>query len=180
MRIIGGIAKGRKLANFSNSKVRPTSDRVKESIFNILPHNLYNMVVLDLFAGTGNLGLEALSRGAKEAVFIDNNTASLIKKNITICGFENSCEIIPKDVIIGIKILHKRKEKFDIIFIDPPYNTTLIYNVLEEISKSCLCHSESIIIFEDFKKTSLNEDKNFNIIDHRIYGSSAIFFLKLK
>jgi len=123
MRIISGTSKGRRLVTPKNQGLRPTSDRVKESVFNILGEIVEEKVVLDLFAGTGNLGIEALSRGARRAIFVEKGRQAvrLIQRNIAQCGMDGRSEIIPKDVNRAIGILKQRGESFDVILMDLPY-----------------------------------------------------------
>ena len=134
MRIIGGIAGGRKLLAPAGSKVRPTADRVKEALFSILSSrfgNLSGFKILDLFAGTGNLGIEALSRGADHSVFVDVHPQSLrlIENNLVLTGLAAYGEVILGDAIRILKQLGARKSCFDIIFLDPPYlETALLQN----------------------------------------------------
>ena len=123
MRIISGTSKGRRLVTPKNQGLRPTSDRVKESVFNILGEIVEEKVVLDLFAGTGNLGIEALSRGARRAIFVEKGRQAvrLIQRNLAQCGMDGRSEIIPKDVNRAIGILKQRGESFDVILMDLPY-----------------------------------------------------------
>ena len=122
MRVISGKARGRKLSAPKSHKVRPALDKVKEAIFNIL-FDVNGERVLDLFAGTGSMGIEALSRGAVSAVFIDNFKPSIesLTKNIKTCGFQNNTKIIRISVERAIPILEHNNAKFDIVFVDPPY-----------------------------------------------------------
>jgi 16S rRNA (guanine966-N2)-methyltransferase len=125
MRIISGIYKGRKIS--IPKGIRPTRDNVKESVFNILSSRIKNARILDLFSGSGSLGIEALSRSAKEVVFVDNSKActDIIGHNVLKLSHDSSLasvRIITKDSCAGIKILHNEGKQFDIIFIDPPYN----------------------------------------------------------
>src|SRR5512139_4097079 len=117
MRIISGTSRGRRLITLKKDILRPTSDRVKESLFNMLGREVEGKIVLDLFAGTGNLGIEALSRGAKRSIFVEKgrHAIRLIQKNLSQCGLEGQSEIIPKDVNRAIGILKQRGESFDLI-----------------------------------------------------------------
>ena len=142
MRIIAGQVKGFQLKAPKGLNVRPTSDRVKETVFNILSSQLMGAVVLDLFAGTGNLGLEALSRGAASAVFFDASRKSLevIKENITHTNFNDCCEVRKTDALIGMDFFQRNHKKFDLIFCDPPYNQGLVDKVLTSLD-----HPDSIL-----------------------------------
>ena len=136
MRIISGTSKGRKLVTPRSQSLRPTSDRVKESIFNILQDDIVGKVVLDLFAGTGNLGIEALSRGAKKTIFVEKGRQALrlIQRNLTQFGLEERSEILPKDANRAIGILKQRGESFDLILMDPPYEMGLIQRTLMKLN----------------------------------------------
>ena len=124
MRIVAGTARGRKLLSTEGMDVRPTTDKVKESLFNFIQFDVPDARVLDLFAGTGQLGLEALSRGAKEAVFVDASGKSLatVKKNAELCGFTDRARLVHADAIAW---LSRREGRFDLAFLDPPYHKGL-------------------------------------------------------
>lgn len=134
MRIITGKARGKKLITLEGEAVRPTTDKVKESLFNILQFQLEGRVFLDMFSGCGQIALEAISRGAASAVLIDasKNAASVIAQNIKSTGFEKECTLINADSIMYVK---NTKLKFDIAFIDPPYRTGLAEKALEVVSE---------------------------------------------
>ena len=123
MRVISGTARGRKLKEPAGFDIRPTSDMVKESVFNIIQFDIEGRRVLDLFAGTGQLGIEALSRGAGSAVFVDSKpeAAKLIRHNLELCGFSDTASVYVRD---ALKYL-RGCEPFDLIFIDPPYDSAL-------------------------------------------------------
>ena len=144
MRVITGTARGRKLKTPSNYDVRPTTDNVKEALFNILMNDVEGRRVLDLFSGSGQLGIEALSRGAAKVVFTDNDPASikLTKENLKICGFEG--EVIRTDALSFLK----RGNKFDLIFIDPPYDSMLYEDVLNTINEFDILSVGGIIAVE--------------------------------
>ena len=130
MRIISGSARGRKLFSPEGMDVRPTTDKVKESLFNIIQFELPGAAVLDLFAGTGQLGLEALSRGAEKAVFVDSSGKSLsvVKKNVELCGFSANARLVRSD---ALSYLVRAEERFDIVFLDPPYHNGLCEKAFE-------------------------------------------------
>lgn len=161
MRVISGIAKGRKLASFKGSDIRPTSDRARESLFNILREDVAGSAFLDLFAGSGAIGIEALSRGAENVIFVENRAASiaLIKKNLEKCGFpeclSQHIKIIHKDVFTYIKTV---KKKFDLIFVDPPYKTDLAEKSLFCLNKKNLLKPDGIIVLEQFFKTPIEQE----------------------
>jgi len=180
MRIIGGRSKGRVLASPKGQAIRPTSDRVKESIFNILQNKLGGKVVLDLFAGTGNLGIEALSRGAKKAIFVEKGRQALglIKRNLTQSGLEKRSEILPRDVRRAIGILGQRGECFDLILMDPPYERGLIQKTLLELNSQQIYHKDSILVIEHTRREPLlHIPEGWNLIRQRRIGDTAISFL---
>ena len=153
MRVITGSARGRKLKSPSDDTIRPTTDSVKEAVFNIIRFDIEGRRALDLFAGTGQLGIEALSRGAVSAVFVDKDRASLklIRENIALCGFQNSAAVIAADSVAFLN----NCEKFDLIFIDPPYDSDLYGKVLETINKVDILNEGGIIIVEARKEKDL-------------------------
>src|SRR4030043_980274 len=159
MRIIGGRSKGRMLASPKGQAIRPTSDRVKESIFNILQNKLGGKVVLDLFAGTGNLGIEALSRGAKKAIFVEKGRQALglIQRNLTQFGLEKRSEILPRDVRRAIGILKQKGESFDLILMDPPYEKGLIQKTLMKLHLHRIYHEDSILVIEHDRREPIPE-----------------------
>jgi len=180
MRIIGGRSKGRVLASPKGQAIRPTSDRVKESIFNILQNKLGGKVVLDLFAGTGNLGIEALSRGAKKAIFVEKGRQALglIKRNLTQSGLEERSEILSRDVRRAIGILRQRRECFDLILMDPPYERGLIRKTLLELNSQQIYHKDSILVIEHTRREPLlHIPEGWNLIRQRRIGDTVISFL---
>lgn len=183
MRIIRGTLKGRRLATPKGSQTRPTSDRIKESIFDILGSEIEGKSVLDLYAGTGNLGIEALSRGAKKIVFVEKGRQALqlITKNLARCGMTVWAEILPKDALRAIGILNQRGERFDLIFIDPPYERGLIQKTLMKLKSQMVYHEDSILILQHNRREPLPEGLNeFHLIHQRKIGDTLISFLSPK
>lgn len=180
MRIIGGKARGTKLDTLDGEHTRPTLDRVKEALFNIIQNNVYDSVVLDLFSGSGALGLEAISRGAKEAYLCDNSRDAIriIEKNIKKVHFENNINLMQLNYTECIeKIKHK---EFDIIFLDPPYKSEYDIIALKKIIENDMLSENGIIVIEtDREKEKLEELKkiNINIYDLRKYGRVSLIFL---
>ena len=160
MRITGGVSKGRQLSALRGHKIRPSSERVREAIFNIIGQDLTGISVLDLFAGSGILGIEALSRGALWGLFIDRSqqSVSLIKKNLTVCGFEKSGSILRRDLSRGLPWKHEMmRRKFGLVFIDPPYGKNMITPILDDLGgKKCL-DAPVIIVAESSKFDTLPE-----------------------
>jgi 16S rRNA (guanine(966)-N(2))-methyltransferase RsmD len=180
MRIISGISKGRRLATPKGQAIRPTSDRVKESIFNILGGEVEGKVVLDLFAGTGNLGIEALSRGAKKALFVEKGKEALklIQQNLSQSGMNGRSEIIPKNVIRAIGILEQRGESFDLILMDPPYGKGLIQKTLMELHLNRIYHEGSLLVIEhDWREPIPATVEGWTLLRQRRIGDTVISFL---
>lgn len=183
MRIISGKARGTKLYTLDGINTRPTLDRVKESLFNIIQEKLLDAIVLDLFSGSGALGLESVSRGANKAILCDNNINSIdiIKKNTMKCHFEEKVEIICKDYK---KCLNTINEKIDIIFIDPPYDKNIAVNAIKIILDNDLLKEDGLIVLETDEEErdieQLNNIKNINIQDLRRYGRVKLIFLNRK
>ncbi len=147
MRVISGKVRGMSLNTPRGSLTRPTADRVKEAMFSIIQTDVPGSRILDLFGGTGQLGIEAISRGAKWAVFVDSNESAckLIKNNIIKVGFENEAQVICSDYA---NFLKKSTEKFDIIFLDPPYAEVFLENSLKMITEIDILQSGGIIVSE--------------------------------
>lgn len=149
MRVITGSARGRRLKTPEGMDIRPTTDNVKESVFNILQFDIEGRRVLDLFAGTGQLGIECLSRGAKEVVFIDQSrdAVKIIKENLKTCGF--SASVLQQDSVSYLNGCGK----FDLIFVDPPYDAGLYETVLEKINSFDILSDGGIILCESRRET---------------------------
>ena len=147
MRVISGSARGIVLKTPDGMLTRPTADRVKEALFSILQFNIPNAKVLDLFAGTGQLGIEALSRGAKHAIFVDQreDACKLVRENILKTKFQNCSQVIRSDYMAYLK---NCKEKFDIILLDPPYAEDFLENSLKMITEIDILQSGGIIVLE--------------------------------
>lgn len=173
MRIISGIRRGHKLADFEGEDVRPTTDRVKESVFNLIQNRIADAEVLDMFSGSGALSFEALSRGASRAVCIDMDKRSVdvIKKNAADLSFEDKCEIIN---ISCFDYMAKAKKSFDIIFLDPPYNKGIIEPVLDGIVKHSLLKEDGIIVLESDNTDFRDETEGLRAVKQRRYGRTYI------
>ena len=146
MRVITGTARGRRLKELTGMETRPTTDRVKEGLFSIIQFDIEGRRVLDLFAGTGQLGIEALSRGARECVFVDQrrDAVALIKENLALCQLEEGAR-----VHLGDSMAYLRSgEKFDLIFLDPPYASGLLASALTDIARFDICREHGIIVAE--------------------------------
>lgn len=181
MRIIGGKAKGTKLYTLEGDNTRPTLDRVKESLFNIIQRDIPESIFLDLFSGSGAIGLEAVSRGAKKAILCDKSkeAINIIKKNIEKTHLENQIELyqLPFEKLLNDKI----EEKIDIIYIDPPYKTDFVYNAIKIILDKNLINEDSIVIIETDEEERIIkqiEKLNIEIVNQRKYGRAHLIFVK--
>lgn len=181
MRIIGGKARGTKLYTLEGDNTRPTLDRVKESLFNIIQRDIQESIFLDLFSGSGAIGLEAVSRGAKKAILCDKSkdAINIIKKNIEKTHFQEQIELyqLPFEKLLNDKI----KEKIDIIYIDPPYKTDFVYNAIKIILDKNLINDDSIVIVEtDEEQRVINQIKELNVevVNQRQYGRAHLIFVK--
>lgn len=156
MRVVAGRQKGRRLKEPGGQGLRPTSARVREALLSILGHRIKGARVLDLYAGTGALGLESLSRGAREVVFVDNRAASIriLRENVSRCGYHNQCTIVSQDVAMFLTSPPPFGEPtaFDLIFVDPPYRGTDLTRLLERLSLSGKIAAKGTIILEHFFK----------------------------
>ncbi len=180
MRVISGTSKGRRLITPKKDSLRPTSDRVKESMFGILGKEVEGKVVLDLFAGTGNLGIEALSRGAKKVVFVEKSGEAfkLIQKNLLTCKMEDRSEILLKDVDQAIPMLKGRGESFDLILMDPPYQKGLIQRTLNRLGTEKIYQDDSILVIEhDCREPLPDISETWNLIRQRRMGDTVISFI---
>ena len=180
MRIISGNLKAKKLHSARGKVIRPTSDRLRESIFNILSFHVKQAVVLDLFAGTGALGIEALSRGAESALFIDihNGALSVIERNIKACGLENKAKIRKWDIIKNLNCIKSYRAAFDLIFIDPPYNKKFLQPTLRNLRKVESVKKVACLIIEHSLLEPIPLDfPEYELQDQRKYGKSLVSFL---
>lgn len=184
MRITGGRSRGRILLGPKGHLIRPTADRVREAIFNILGQDLSGYHVLDLFSGTGSLGLEALSRGAAYAVFIDNLNESigLIKKNVERCGCGRSSRILMRDLTKGIPWEQTfLRNKLDLVFLDPPYSKDLAPTLVAEIATEQRLSDIARIVIETGKTTDLPVNfSGLSRVHSRTYGDTKISIYELR
>lgn len=183
MRVIAGKARGTRLQSPTNMDIRPTSDRVKESVFGILDRELMDAVVVDLFSGTGNLGIESLSRGAKAAYFVDQSKESIkiITYNLEKTRFLPQATVIHKDAVTGVKQLAMKGIQADMIFMDPPYHKGLIEPVFEAIEAGKLLAPEGTIIVEHGRTEVLQESYGgFQLVRKKDYGNTSVSFYQLR
>ncbi len=179
MRITGGAKKGCRLISPKGDRIRPSSDHIRQAIFNIIGHRLSGKKVLDLFAGTGSLGIEALSRGADFACFVDNSLEAirLIQRNLEITGYKSKAKVIKMDIIKGD--LGKIGEGFDLIFIDPPYERGLFGRTLERLlMKKALFKESSLIIARSSKRESFPCFVNcIELKKRNTYGDTVLWIM---
>lgn len=174
MRIISGRFKGRKLVEFKAQHIRPTTDRVKESLFNIIQNEISGARVLDLFSGTGNLGLEALSRGAISVTFVEESglSLSILKKNISLLGVDSEVEIVRNDVF---KYLKNATGGFNLVLIDPPFTESWADEVMKAISQSAVLMPSALIAIESAKKEPiLDQYPDLDLLDRRPFGDKSL------
>ncbi len=178
MRITGGEMKGRLLASLKGLSIRPSSDLIREAVFSIIGQDLSGQKVLDLFAGTGSLGLEALSRDALWAFFVDNSRHSidLIKRNLTRLGYERRGVIVRRDLRKGFpRTSPMQKKKFELVFLDPPYGRGLVSFWLAELSTGALLSSRALVVAESAKSEEFPVSLgNLEMVDTRYYGGTRI------
>ncbi len=183
MRIIGGSAGGRTLKAPPGKATRPTSDRVREALFSILGPPPDNALVLDLFAGSGGLGLEAISRGAQRAIFVDQNNAALktLQQNIRELGMAKQAEVVRGDSQKQLQRLARSAMRFHWIFIDPPYASDLASQSLQQLGESNILDEEGIVVVEHDRRHPSDEAYGFLVkTDTRRYGDTCISFYETK
>lgn len=179
MRVISGTLKGRKLASFRGQRIRPTSDRVREAIFDILAIEWGGKEVLDLFAGTGGLGIEALSRGAHRVVFVENHPPALmvLKKNLKTLNLGERSDVLQLKVEAGIRSVKKKGWTFDVIFLDPPYAGDLADSTLRLIAKGRILKAEGLVVIEHAcKEPHFKQHRTMKMVDERRYGRTRVSF----
>lgn len=181
LRVIGGSLKGKPLASPKGLAVRPTTGRVREAVFNILFCRVQNAFVLDLFAGTGAFGIEALSRGAARVVFVDNSPASLavIRRNIQACGLEHAAVIMRQDATRRLSAIAESHRAFDLVFMDPPYGRNAVGSTLTALEKSNALKNGALVIAEHSLKESVEiNGGHFFLNDQRKYGGTLVSFFE--
>ena len=185
MRIISGFFKGKKILKPKDIKTRPLKDLTKESIFNIIIHskkfkiNLENSIILDLFSGVGSFGIECLSRNVKKVIFVENynGVLSILKKNLENLNLNEKFSVLEYDIYES-NIFSKLENKFDIIFLDPPYKDKNLDRLLIEINNQKILNKDGVVIIHRHKNEQDIIPKVFEIIDQKKYGISKITFLK--
>ena len=183
MRVIGGRAKRLQLKTLEGMDTRPTTDRIKETLFNMLQGEVAGCAFLDLYSGSGAIGIEALSRGAKEAVFVENarSAIAVIKDNLAFTRLADKAVVMEQDVLSAINRL-SGKGVFDIVFMDPPYSQDYEYDVLKSLSASDIIDKYTIIIIEEALNTPLDyiEECGFETVKVKNYKTNKHLFIRLK
>ena len=180
MRIIGGNLKGKKLFSPPGKRVRPTADRLRESIFNILADKVSEAVVLDLFSGTGAFGIESLSRGAKYSVFIEKSKEALkvIQRNLQASSLEKQTQVVKWDIAKNLNCLRRIPFRYDLVFMDPPYNRDMIQKGLRNLYHSNYLTPKTCIMIEHSALEPVVEKAGeFAVFDQRRYGKTLVTFL---
>lgn len=182
MRVIAGSARRLLLKTIEGMDTRPTTDRIKETLFNMLNTQIPGCTFLDLFSGSGAIGIEALSRGAKQAFFVESNpeAVSCIRENLSRTHLEEGALVLNCDVIAGLKKLEGRNPRFDIIFMDPPYDKELEREVLEYLKSSSLLKEDTLMITEASLQTDLSyvNELGFTILKEKCYKTNKHIFIQ--
>lgn len=183
MRVIAGQAKGKRLKAPPGMNTRPITDMIKEALFNVLGDTVRDSSFLDLFAGSGSVGIEALSRGAKQVVFIDNNSSAvgIIKENIINCGFSKGFSVYRNDVFKALTLFDQRKTKFDLIYVDPPFTIEKIFDqVIYALDQSNILERNGRIILRTQRKKQLTAQLNY-LEEYRTnnYGESVLHYYRM-
>lgn len=184
MRVIAGTWRGMKLKAPEGQTTRPTSDRVKESLYNIISNKIEieGITVLDICAGTGSLGIEALSRGAASCCFIEQErkVVEILKKNLSAARLENRAELFALEALKGLQLLAARKRSFDLVFFDPPYDSALYDSVPAFLASAGLLAAGSLFVAECSRRTTLPESFGSLLkTDRRVYGDTALEIFSL-
>ena len=180
MRIISGLLKGRNIKGFDIEGTRPTMDRVKESMFATIQNNLKDSTCLDLFCGSGNLGIEAISNGSKLCYFVDNNPKAIkvVEENIKNLNIKSNTKVFNYDYKKSLKYFNENNIKFDLIFADPPYDYHVIEKVIKYVSEYSLLNDNGLLILE-FEKEHLEESYGkLKLIKYKKYSLKYVYIYK--
>lgn len=179
MRIISGRARGQRLKVPKGPALRPTAARVKEALFDILPHDLSGRTILDLFAGTGNLSLEALSRGAAEVVLVDTSRHAVqaIRDNLRRLGFSEKASVWAAPVLKALRALARKRKKFHLVFLDPPYEKGIVKSAMRALGEIDLLEKNGLVILEHSVREEIDHSYgNLALEDQRRYGTTMLSF----
>lgn len=182
MRVIAGSVKGRKLKAPAGLHTRPITDMIKEALFNVWGPNIFDANVLDLFAGSGSVGIEALSRGAFKVTFVDNdiNAIKIIKENLSNCGFATGFEVLHNDVFRVIENLSRHGQKFDYIYVDPPFSNPRIFNeIMLVLGRTDILDDEGVLVIRAQKQKEMAETFH-GLAKYRLsnYGESNLHYYR--
>jgi len=180
MRIISGLFKGRNIKGYNIEGTRPTMDRVKESMFAMIQNNLKDSICLDLFCGSGNLGIEAISNGAKLCYFVDNNIKAIktVEENVKNLNIKNNTKLLNFDYKKSLKYFNETNTKFDIIFVDPPYDHHVIEKIIKYVDELDLLNDNGLLVLE-FEKEHLEETYgNLKLIKEKKYSWKYVYIYK--
>ena len=184
MRVIAGKARRLILKSAPGLDTRPTTDRIKETLFNILNPELPGASFLDLFAGSGGIGIEALSRGARFAVFVDNSPKAIrcIQENLAHTKLADDALVLQKNAISGIRELALRNYRFDLVFMDPPYQSGVEEETLKALAASGIIDQDTLVIIEAERHNTLDfiDHTNFEVIRVKDYKTNKHYFLKIR
>ncbi|MBY0755535.1 16S rRNA (guanine(966)-N(2))-methyltransferase RsmD [Clostridium sardiniense] len=183
MRIIAGKARGRKILSPATYETRPTLDRVKEAMFSMIQGYIPEAIVVDVFAGTGSLGLEAASRGAKECYLFDKSevTFPLLKENVENLKFTDFCHPLKIDAYAGLKMLAKKGKRFDLVFIDPPYCKEMIPEAIKTIKENDMLNEDGIIVTKiDSIEERYEGYEDIKLTRSKKYGNTTVCFYKIQ
>ena len=179
MRVIAGKARSMPLKSLEGMQTRPTQDRIKETIFNVLQNDIVNAVFIDLFSGSGSIGIEALSRGAKKVYFVEKNNkaCNVIKDNLAFTKLEENAIVVGKDAISALSLI--KEDNVDIIYMDPPYSEAHEEKILEFLGGLNFITKDTIIIIEAALKTNFDfvENTDFEIIREKLYKTNKHIFI---
>jgi len=182
LRVIAGVCRGKRLKTVKGLSTRPTIDRVKEAVFNVLAHRIQEAKVLDLFGGTGNIGIEALSRGAQSVIYVEKDRKALkvLNANITDCRFEEKVKIFSIDAFKALKIFKEKEYTFNVVYLDPPYKLDILNDILKIIARETLLEINGIVVVETGKNTELKSNfDNLHKVKEDKYGDTKITYYQL-
>ena len=180
MKVISGTLRGRNIKGYNIDGTRPTMDRVKESLFASINSYINGSIVLDLFAGSGNLGIEAISNGSSKCYFVDNNKncIKVIKDNINTFGISDKCEVFNRDYKDILKYFRDNNIKFDLILVDPPYDYAICNEILDLVDKYKLLKDNGIIVLEYREDKIEDVSSNYELLKNKKYGDKYISIYK--
>lgn len=182
MRVISGSARSLKLKTLEGLDTRPTTDRIKETLFNMIQNDIYDCSFLDLFSGSGAIGIEGLSRGANKCVFVDNNPKAIevINDNLEFTKLKDNASVLAKSYEVAIAELESKNNVFDVVFMDPPYDNGLEKNVLELLAKSVIINNDTIVIVEASLDTNFDylDGLGFEVYKEKLYKTNKHIFIR--